>query len=976
MDSMLTSQDKNNIPPPTSLPPIVGIGASAGGLEAIVKLLNNLSNDTGFAIVIIMHLTPHSESNLPQILGKATTMPVMHIKNNQSLKPNCVYVIPSNYDIKLSSTGKFKVLPRENKLLHLPIDLFFISLAEQRKEKSIGIILSGTGSDGALGIEAIRAEGGIIFVQKPSSAKHKTMPSHAILSGAVDGILLPKEIGKELNRIGRHPYIRSSQNSVLLKNNFSKNLVQLTDVELENIVNTLNSVVGTNFAQYKTGTLNRRIKRRMVLCKIDNIKKYVEYIRKYPEEAKALANDFLISVTRFFRDPKVFDVLENRVFPHLLQTHDLHTPIRIWVPGCATGEEVYSIVIILIELLEKKKLSLQLKVFATDISEAALKKARIGFFPDGIACDISKQRLKRFFQKEEGGFRITKEVRDLCIFSTHDIIKDPPFANIDFLSCRNLLIYFNSTLQKKVIPILWYALNKNGNLLLGRSDAAAYSNLFIPIDKKLNLFSKNETPPHGKDKLVYDSLPVKLTEKMNKNIIMNDKSSILKEVDELLIEKYAPPCVLINNQMEIILTRGNISLYLKLSSGHSRLNIMKMATIPLAIEIRRGVQALHHSKIKNYEKKFTIQENNIKKIITLKIQVLKSTLSNNEIFFLIEFVKPQKQIKKLTPSLIDNSDQKDNIFTAHQYQILMEQFETSQEAILSTNEALQSSNEELQSTNEELITTKEELESSNEELSTVNEELRLKNIEIMQLNADLNNFFSNISIPVILVDNHKRIRNFTPGSSQIVKLISSDIGCDFGNFNSQIKGINFDELLTEVITTMTEKTLEIKDNKGHWYKLIFKLYMNTHHKVGGAVILLLDIDDLKKTAANLQKSYHDAITIINTLPIPLILIKEDYKISLVNNAFCKTFGLNAENIIGKSFLKLSKNQWNIPEFIKLIKSTFADNINFKNFQLEHDFADVGRRSLLLNITKVNLMGSGNKVALLAIHDITHPKKLN
>ena len=971
--------------------PVVGIGASAGGMEAIITLLTELPCDTGFAIVIIMHLDPNLVSSLAEILGRVTSMPVVGIKRGMSIQSNHVYIIPPDYDIELSPTATFKMTKRNPSILHMPIDYFFRSLAANKKNKCIGIILSGMGSDGTLGLQDIRTEGGLTFAQQPSSAKYDMMPCSAIRSGAIDTILMPQEMAKELTRISTYLYIKpknlavSSQDKVVV-DNFDE-LPEERAHELGGIIRTLRKATHFDFAKYKLGTINRRIKRRMVLCKITSVEAYADYLSHHIDEAKALAEDFLITVTRFFRDNDVFTALKERILPDLLSNHPKEVPFRVWVPGCATGEEAYSIAILLLELLEKKDIFLEIRIFATDISENALKQARTGFFSEGICRDVPFEYLQRYFKKVAGGYCVSKWVREQCIFSRHDLIRDPPFAKIDFLSCRNLLIYFNPELQKQVIPILHYALNEVGVLLLGRSEAPqGFPNLFSSLDKKSRIFLKKGIVGKGIPAFHPSALSIKRIEPfMRSRDFTNNNEFILKEAERFILDRYAPPCVLINSQMDIMMTRGKVASYLALSPGQPHLNIIKMASLELAMEIRRGIQSVKKSASMVYKKHIHLKDTPQPQDITLKIETLKTFPQTKEPYYLIEFEEEVKQTGKNRteihspppPSLskINKNDRQENLLAEQHYQLLLEQFEATQEAMVTSNEELQSSNEELQSTNEELETAKEELQSSNEELSTVNEELNFRNLEITHLNKDLNNLLTNIDIPIILVDDERRIRNFTPSSSKILKLIMADVGRPIGDITLRIKGINLDQILSDVMRTRTETVIEITDDDDFWHKLIVKPYQNPLNKIEGAVVILLNINDLKRATEGIKKAYADAQTIIRTLPTPLLLIEEGLTVLLANEAFCETFQITLKDVIGEQISTLGDGQWNIPGLIKLIKKTLTRDVSFKDFEVEHTFPLIGRKTMLLNATKVNLAGSGNMVALLAIQDITLRKEM-
>ncbi|HEY9606009.1 MAG TPA: chemotaxis protein CheB [Allocoleopsis sp.] len=540
--------------------PVVGIGASAGGLEAFTQLLSHLPRDTGMAFVLIQHLDPKHKSLLREILTRATPMPVVEVSDGMAVEPNCVYVIPPNTKMVIQE-GVLQLTPREkNRGVPMPVDAFFLSLAEARGNKAIAIVLSGGDSDGARGLEAVKGAGGITFAQCESSAKVSSMPNTAVATGQVDFILPPEEIAEELAKFSRHPYVAHPSQK--------KAVEPLSDSEtaLQAIFTLLRTATGVDFTLYKHTTLKRRIQRRMVLYKLESLEDYVTYLRSHSAEVQALYEDVLINVTSFFRDAGVFDTLKSKVFPAITKDKALGVPIRIWVAGCSTGEEAYSIAICLLEFLENQAIKPPIQIYATDISDLAIEKARTGFYKQSLVADVSPEQLQRFFVQVEGGYQISKSVRELCVFAKQNLCSDPPFSKLDLISCRNVLIYLTAALQKKILPIFHYGLKPTGFLMLGTSETTGEaSDLFALVDKKHKIYSRKLTPARLTLDLVANNYPSEIAKERDPRIDNNtwNDLDLQKEADRIVLDQYAPVGIIINNDLEILHFRGQTSPYLR-----------------------------------------------------------------------------------------------------------------------------------------------------------------------------------------------------------------------------------------------------------------------------------------------------------------------------------------------------------------------------------------------------------------------------
>lgn len=738
--------EKVQEPPPRIDFPVAGIGASAGGLEALTQLLKALPPVTGIAYVYVQHLAPRHESMLTEILARETSMPVKMARDGMAVEPDSLYVIPPGFYMGIEE-GKLRLTPSEDSPVpRMPVDYFFRSLAKNRGGRSIGIVLSGTASDGTVGLMAIKAEGGITLAQDEKTAKYDGMPRSAIAAGCVDFVQSPEGLAKELARLSRHPSVLQG------KPRLSEEALISQD-SLERIFMLLNTSSGVDFSYYKPSTIRRRIIRRMVLQKIEGIDSYVKYLQEHPGELDKLYQDILINVTSFFREPEAFDLLREKVFPSIMEGRKPENPVRIWVPGCSTGEEAYSIAICLIEYLVSKSSMVPVQIFATDIDEQALEKARAGKYPENIAADVSPERLNKYFIKVEKGYQITKQIRDICIFAKHNIVKDPPFSKLDIISCRNLLIYLGPVLQKKVFPIFHYALSPHGFLLLGSSETVGrFADMFNVLDKKQKVYSKKVTAemPHIQFTAEFEKGPARPEPVPKKDHV---KADIMKEADRLILHRYAPPSVLVNRSMEVIKFSGRTGQFLEHAPGEASLNLFRMVNEGLVYELRKSVtQALKEGVIVRREG-IGFKDGGRMRSVNIEITPVGAPGAEEKDLLIVfeeeahaeappEKVerpkdrKPESQEKELAELRGELASTKEYL------QSIIEEQEATNEELRSANEEIQAANEELQSTNEELETAKEELQSANEELATVNDELESRNQELSRLNDDLNNLLS------------------------------------------------------------------------------------------------------------------------------------------------------------------------------------------------------------------------------------------
>jgi len=936
--------------------PIVGIGASAGGLEACTKLLENLPADTGMAFVLVQHLAPTKDSILADLLSKAASMPVREVQDGMTVEPDHVYVIPPNTALAVFH-GQLRLLPRaETPTQHLPVDSFFRSLAEDQGQKAIGIILSGTGSDGSLGIRDIKAAGGIVLAQDEQSAKYDGMPKSAAATGAVDFILPPEKIASELVRISRHPVM------TLLAAMKPGPLLSAGEDDLSKIFMRIRTVTGIDFTYYKQATILRRISRRMLLHKIEALEHYVRYLQENPSEVAVLYQEILINVTSFFRDPETFTALKNVVFPRLLEKSSSDTTLRVWVPGCSTGEEAYSLAMCFSEFSEERGVFHPIQFFASDIDEAAIEKARQGLYADTIVKDVSPERLRRFFLKTEQGYQISKAIRERCIFARQNLIKDPPFSKMDLISCRNLMIYFGLMLQKKALPIMHYALNPQGYLMLGRSESIGeFANLFSLVDKNSRIYSKKASS----SELHFDGErgPVQKKADVKKKLEEHAAggTDIQKEADSIILNRYSPAGLVINEDMDILQFRGNISPYLKPQPGKASLNLMKMAGENLAMELRILIRHAHGKDVVVRKEGIKVRNNNIVNTINIEVVALKLRDSSERLFLVIfeDTVAPTARGSKKpgkTSVKIQGRSQEDQVAplvrelaaTQQHLKSIITEHEASTEELKALNEEVQSSNEELQSINEELETSKEELQSTNEELNTVNDELQNRNEEITQSNNDLVNVLSGAEIPILLIGNKLQIRRFNTSAGKALNLIAGDIGRPISDIRTNINVPDLDQMIREVIDSLAIREQEIQDAQGRWYSMTIRPYKTIDNRIDGAIVTLEDINDLKQGMLRVQEARDYAEAIVETVREPLIILSKDLRVVTANQAYYRNFAITPDEIESKYFFELQGGLWNIPTLRELLEEILAKNSILNNFEVAYDASGVDPRILLIN----------------------------
>lgn len=857
--------------------PIVGIGASAGGLAAFEAFFSGMPADTdpGMAFVLVQHLDPNHKSILTELVRRYTRMRVFEVEDGMAVQPNCAYIIPPNRDMAFLNCTLHLMEPDAPRGHRLPIDFLFRSLAQDQRERAIGIVLSGTGSDGTLGVRAIKAEGGMVMAQSPGSTEYDGMPCSAIATGLVDYELPPAEMPAQIIAYVAHAFGKLPHSSPVLAPK-AENL-------LKKIFILLRAQTGHDFSEYKPSTVNRRIERRMSVHQIEALDGYVKYLHETPAEADALFRDLLIGVTSFFRDPEAFKAIEEQVIPKLMDGKPASAVIRIWSPGCSTGEEAYSLAILLAERQQAMKQSCRVQIFATDIDTQAIATARAGIYPASIAADLSPERLARFFVAQPGGttYRILDSIRGMLVFSEQDVIKNPPFSKLDLLSCRNLLIYMGAELQKKLIPLFHYALNPGGFLFLGTSETVGeFGHLFTTLDRKFKLYRRKEDIRGAQRPALGQFLPPMTTKDSAltpaARKAADGKLPLRELTEQALLQQVAPVGALVNGEGNILYLHGRTGLYLEPTPGEPGLNnILKMAREGLRRELTLALHKAAGTKEVVRHPGLRVKTNGSFTLVNLTVRPIPPGPAGPEGRLYLVILEEASPIAPAPPhpaaTLQANAGTsgpetaeadarivalQQELHAKEEYlQTANEELETSNEELKSSNEEMQSVNEELQSTNEELETSKEELQSTNEEVAAVNAELQTKVAGLTRANNDMNNLLAGTGIATIFVDHQLRILRFTPTATEIINLIHSDVGRPVGHIVSNLAG--YDRLLADaqaVLDTLAPKEVDVQTKSGTWFTMRIRPYRTIDNVIEGVVITFVNVTEMKRAQEALRQA--------------------------------------------------------------------------------------------------------------------------
>jgi two-component system CheB/CheR fusion protein len=953
--------------------PIVGVGSSAGGLEALEQLFRHLLPGSGKAFVLVSHLDPSHVSILTEILQRTTTMPVTEAQDQMVVVPDNVYVIPPNRDMAIFNGILQLSVPEQPRGQRMPIDSFLRSLADDQGEHAIAIILSGTGTDGTLGLRAILGAGGISLVQEPSTAKYDGMPRSAIAAGYVTYVMAVDKMAQALmvsvSRLASLPHLPPNVVAPAKSGGINRILLQLR------------TATGHDFSLYKKSTIGRRIERRMSQQDIDDPEVYVRFLKEHPDEIQSLFKELLINVTSFFRDPEAFNTLCDELSPLLAGKPEGYV-FRVWVAGCASGEEAYSIAIMLRELMDETKQELKVQLYATDLDDDAIALARAGCYPPNIAQDLTPERLRRYFIKEDAGYRVKKEIRELVVFAIQNVIKDPPFTKLDLLSCRNLMIYLEPELQNRLIPAFHYALKPSGLLFLSPSESTGnHHDLFTPINRKWKIYRVIQTAASTRAVLAGGlSWAAETNGKSPEKIMVKAKEIDLAELAKrVLLQSYAPASVVTDLKGNLLYVHGETGKYLRPAPGQASLNVVDMAREELQLELRAAISHAASQGTPTLGRELLLKNNDEFQGVSFSVRPLPN-LEAGEGLLLVSFqdhasattgkATPEKSRgKRMSGTLATGriaALERDLSYTKENLQAIIEEQQASNEELKSTNEEMQSTNEELQSTNEELETSKEELQSVNEELITVNAELQSKIEQLAGMQNDMKNLLDNINIGTIFLDQHLNIKRYTREAAQIYRLGASDVGRPLNDIKSNIDN---DELLVDaqaVLDNLVPREREVRILNGAWYLARIQPYRTLDNVIEGVVLTFADISQRVAAETAVLHARMQAEGIVDTVREPLMVLNGSLHVVSASRSFYKHFMVTPEATVGRLVYELGNRQWDIPALRKLLEEILPHDQSFDDFVVEHDFPAIGHRKMLLNARRIVDSTGDTQMILLAM----------
>jgi two-component system CheB/CheR fusion protein len=947
--------------------PVVGIGSSAGGLEALQQFFRAMPPDSGLGFIIAAHLDPTQESHLTELLSRCTKMPVVQIENSAKVEPNRVFVIAPDQELTIREGVVRPNKPTAPRGHRHPVDSFFRSLAEDRGELAIAIILSGTGTNGSLGLRFIKAEGGIAIAQDPETAGFAGMPRSAIATGVVDLVLPPDKMPDALLNFARHPYVRQPVEAAVERT---------PDDQLEALLRLVQAKTRRDFSGYKKRTLLRRIHRRMGLHRIESLPNYIGRLQNDPDEVKALASDLTINVTGFFRDPDAWRTLGDKVIAPLVRERRAESTIRVWLPGCSTGEEAYSIAILLLEHAAAARKNFDLKLFATDVAEGVLTSARAGAYPASIAQDVTPERLKRWFVMEDDTYCVRKTLRDAITFAPQNLLQDPPFSRMDLISCRNLLIYLNPEIQKRVLALFHFALREGGHLFLGPAETiAAHEDLFESVSKKWRIYRRLGPTRH--DIVDFPLLAPREgsaeAETRPEEARPQPHLSASELMDRALLDRYVPASALIDRQFRVHYLRGPTEEYLRPPTGEPSYNLIAMARQGLQTTLRNAVRK---AVDEGHE---VMADARVRRGAALRpVRVVVAPLRsghNPETRLLVTFSEHDLgrdvgSSAEVEEAASDSELQMELDAAREDLRLTIEQMEAANEELKASNEEIRSINEELQASNEELETSKEELQSLNEELNTVNNQLQAKVQELEIRTNDLNNLLNSTDVATLFLDRSLCIRWFTPAMKALLELLPTDIGRPISHFAQRFSGGDLLEEARKVLERLLPSDTEVVDDLGRWYIRHAVPYRTEDDRIGGVVVTFVDITERKHAEEEVQRAREFAESIVDTVREPLLVLTPELMVRSANRSFYRDFQVSREETQDRLLYELGNGQWDIPELRRLLDEVLPHNHQFSDFEVEHDFEGIGRRTMLLNGRRLDAV----QLILLAIADITERKR--
>ncbi|TGT40765.1 PAS domain-containing protein [Mesorhizobium sp. M4B.F.Ca.ET.169.01.1.1] len=961
---------------PNDAIPVVGIGASAGGIEALGSFFDAMSADSGCAFVVVLHLDPKRESEMARILSGRTRMPVVQVEDGMAIAPDHVYVIAPDTDLKLVKGGLKVSKPSQPRGQRHPVDVLFASIATEQRERSVAIVLSGTGSNGTEGLKEIRAEGGMSLVQAPETAKFDGMPRSAIAAGLADHVLAPEKMPATLLAYVHHGYVSAPAEV--------EPVVPRGEATIEDVLEILRARDGHDFSSYKRNTLRRRVHRRMGLRNIEKLADYLDDLRTSSEEVTMVVADLMISVTGFFRDAEAWKALGELVIAPLVAERASGESVRVWVPACATGEEAYSVAMLIAEHAEAAGKRFDLKVFATDAQEGNLRKARDGIYPTAALAGFPPERVRRFFERLEGSFQVSKDLRDMVVFAAQNLLRDPPFSRLDIISCRNFLIYLEPEAQQRVLGQFHFALRPDGHLFLGNAETIGrHDDLFETVSKKWRIYRRLGPTRHdlidyrlprgaigtGAGAAAPPPMPAE-----------NASAPVVDIARRALLERYAPASVLIDQKGRVVYFHGTTRDYLEQPSGEPTRDILAMARDGLAINLRSAIRDALKS-----DKSVTVQgrlHRSGSTDVAMTVVPLAAQPHGGR-FALVSFEPAAPAGESRQPPVREDASETSSGERALQEELVsmraelrntIEHLETANEELKASNEEATSMNEELQSTNEELETSKEELQSFNEELNTVNSQLQHKIAELERSSNDLNNLLAGSETATLFLDNKLAINWFAPATKELFDLVTSDVGRPIAHFARKFSD---DKLLSDAETVLRKLTTieaEVPSDAGRWYLRRMLPYRTRDNHIAGVVITFNDITERRAAAEAVNEARIYAEAIVGTVRQPLLVLNAELHVQSANAAFYELFRVAAKDTLGSLLYGLGNGQWDIPALRTLLDEVLSKNQEVTDYEVEHEFRDIGRRSMLLNARKLSQAAGREELILLAIEDITERRQ--
>jgi two-component system CheB/CheR fusion protein len=948
---------------PTSY--IVALGASAGGLEALLSFFEATPSDTGLGYVVVVHLAPDHVSLLPELLQKKTKMPVRTAVDGELVEPDRVYVIPPNSEMGILN-GSLQVMKGvQIKRPILPIDAFFRSLADDRGSHAICAVLSGTGTDGVLGVRAIKGHAGMAMVQDPESAGYDGMPKSAVATGLADYVLEPAEMPARAI-----DYVRHKASAKVTADG-------AVDEALSKIYLVLRTRTGHDFSLYKEKTIRRRLERRMTVHQMRDVSAYVRYLRESERETRILFEELLVGVTSFFRDPPVFELLAQKVLPELLPDKPADYVVRVWVPGCSSGEEAYTLAMLLQESMEAMGRSFPVQIFGTDIDERAIEVARAGIYPGSIAADVDQDRLARHFVKnDDGSYTVRKSIRSMLVFALQNVIKDPPFTKLDLLSCRNLLIYLGSDLQSKLLPLFHYSLRESGILLLGSSETIGQAtDLFASLHRKWKIFRRKPSSWATHRTLEFPAgapSPRPRTAEAEPMGQIPAERTTVQLLETILRESPSPPCAVIDGEGNVVYIHGRTGRFLEPPEGKPTASIVEMARPGLRSVLASAIADATLRRREVLRSKIRVSQNGGYEYVGLRVRPIPEQIGGSRLLMVIfEDVTAPRESEK--PEVVSTDSQRATREelevrleeTRETLRTTVEELETANEELTSTNEELQSTNEELQSTNEELETSKEELQSLNEEAVSANAELQSRIDELTLINDDMRNLLDSTDIAVIFLDTELCVRRFTPRATEIIPLTASDRGRPIQHFASELVGVKLEEYARETLEDLETREIEAATRRGRGLHLRVRPYRTTANVIDGVVITFQDITALRGALRQATEVSNRAEAILNAVREPLLILDAELRVMSANRVFYECFQTNEEQTVGAVIFEMAGGHWDIPALRTLLDELLSEREIVEGFVIEDDLAGIGSGALVLNARRIDSVGEHGATIVLA-----------